>query len=65
MGNKNLNRFDLARKYKDMFPEGVMLEVSQERRIRENYDRRRGQGIPRPGTASTQGCSREPRGQRD
>ena len=36
MGNKNLKRFDLARKYRDRFPEGAMLEVTQERRIRKN-----------------------------
>ena len=36
MGNENLKGFDHARKYRVRFPKEVMLEVTQERRIREN-----------------------------
>lgn len=60
----NMKRFD-PEKDRERFPERVMLEVTQEMRMREDEEKGR-RGIPSPGKQAYRPCSRRSRvSQRD
>ena len=56
MDNEKIKRFD-PEKDRERFPDRVMLEVIQERRMRENEGKGR-RGIPSPGKQAHRPCSR-------
>lgn len=56
MDNENMKRFG-PEKDRERFPERVMLEVTQEMRMRENEEKGK-RGIPSPGKQAYRPCSR-------